>query len=143
MVPTRSGLTENARRSGQTPFIGCLVNQTLVGQTKAPELALRHPLHGEFLALLDAVEKIEIDQPLVRKAGFVGQAFEIVHDLRTQVDSELFLSAQGFLSSFNLEKSYAFFIKSNLLLGCLPCRNDSNHGIGVPLTVNDDQHSCC
>src|SRR6266576_3321624 len=118
MVPTRSGLTENARRSGQTPFIGCLVNQTLVGQTKALDLALRHPLHGEFLALLGAVEKIEIDQPLVRKAGF--------------------LSAQGFLSSYNLEKSYAFFIKSNLLLGCLPCRNDSNHGIGVPLTVNGD-----
>src|SRR5438046_442443 len=96
MVPTRSGLTEDARRSGQTPFIGCLVNQTLAGQTKALDLALRHPLHGEFLALLGAVEKIEIDQPLVRKAGFVGQAFEIVHDLRTQVDSDgLFIVGAG------------------------------------------------
>src|SRR6267143_6083761 len=32
-------------------------------------LALGHLLHGEFLALLGAVEKIEIEQLLVRKAG--------------------------------------------------------------------------
>jgi len=37
--------------------------------------------------LLGAVEKIKIDQLLVRKAGLVGQAFEIVQNLRTQVDS--------------------------------------------------------
>ncbi len=36
-------------------------------------LGLGHPLHGEFLALLGAVEKIKIDQLLVRKAGVVGQ----------------------------------------------------------------------
>ncbi len=30
-------------------------------------LALRHPLHGEFLALLGAVEKIKVDPLLVRK----------------------------------------------------------------------------
>jgi hypothetical protein len=44
---------------------------------------LRHPLHGEFLALLGAVEKMEIDPLLVRKAGFVRQCFEIVQDLGT------------------------------------------------------------
>ncbi len=47
---------------------------------------LRHPLHGEFLAHLGAVEKIKIDQLLVRKAGVVGQGFEIVHNLRTQAN---------------------------------------------------------
>jgi hypothetical protein len=38
-------------------------------------LALRHPVHGEFLALFGAVEKIKIDQLLVRKAGLIRQAF--------------------------------------------------------------------
>jgi len=33
---------------------------------------LRHPLHGEFLALLGAVEKIRIEQVLVRKAPWRG-----------------------------------------------------------------------
>ena len=56
------------------------------------DVGLRHPLHGEFPALLGAVEKIKIDQLLVRKAGPVRQTFEIVHDLRAQVDSRgLFL----------------------------------------------------
>ena len=32
----------------------------------ARKLALRDPLHGEFLALLGAVEEIKIDQLLVR-----------------------------------------------------------------------------
>jgi hypothetical protein len=32
----------------------------------------RQPLHGEFLALLGAVEKIEIDQLLLREAGLIG-----------------------------------------------------------------------
>jgi hypothetical protein len=32
-------------------------------------LALGQPLHGEFLALPGAIEKIKIDQLLVRKAG--------------------------------------------------------------------------
>src|SRR5712664_852251 len=79
-----------------------------VGHSKAPccfmdarpatESALRHPLHGEFLALLGAVEKIKIDQLLVRKAGLIRQAFEIVQNLRTQVDSHgLFLAGVGVL----------------------------------------------
>src|SRR5712691_5269594 len=34
-------------------------------------LVLRHPLHGEFLAFLGAVEKIKIDQFPVRKVGLV------------------------------------------------------------------------
>src|SRR5260370_33385586 len=82
-----------------------------VGHSKAPccfmdarpatESALRHPLHGEFLALLGAVEKIKIDQLLVRKAGLIRQAFEIVHNLRTQVDSHgLFLAGVGILPFF-------------------------------------------
>jgi hypothetical protein len=63
---------------------------------------LHHPLHGEFLALLGAVEKIKIDQLLVRKSGLMRQCFEIVQDLRAQVDAhgsagreERFLSAQA------------------------------------------------
>ena len=48
---------------------------------------LRHPLHREFLALLGAVEKIKIEQLLVRKAGLIRQSFEIVQNVRTQVDS--------------------------------------------------------
>ena len=62
---------------------------------------LRHPLHGEFLAFLGAVEKIKIDQLLVRKACLIRQAFEIVHDLRAQVDSHgLFLAGVGVLQFF-------------------------------------------
>src|SRR5260370_39964949 len=53
---------------------------------RARNLALRHPLHGEFLVLLGTVEKIKIDQLLVRKAGVVGQGFEIVQNLRTQAN---------------------------------------------------------
>ena len=49
--------------------------------------------HGEFLALLSAVEKLKIDPLLVREACLIRQAFEIVHNLRTQVDSHgLFLA---------------------------------------------------
>src|SRR6266436_8240033 len=48
---------------------------------------LRHPLHREFLAFLGAVEKIKIEQLLVRKAGLIRQSFEIVQNVRTQVDS--------------------------------------------------------
>src|SRR5260370_27090777 len=64
-----------------------------VGHSKAPccfmdarpatESALRHPPHRQFLALLGAVEKINIDQLLVRKAGLIRQAFELVYKLLT------------------------------------------------------------
>src|SRR5438445_3032515 len=37
-------------------------------------VALRHPLHGEFLALLGAVEEIKIEQVMVRKGGQRGRA---------------------------------------------------------------------
>ena len=58
-----------------------------VAQTKLLDTVLRHRLHGEFLALLGAVEKIKIEQLLVRKAGLIRQSFEIVQNVRTQVDS--------------------------------------------------------
>jgi hypothetical protein len=61
------------------------------------KLALCDPLHGEFLALLGAVEKIKIDQLLVRETGFIRQALrrlasegepynEIVQNLRAQAN---------------------------------------------------------
>ena len=62
-------------------------------------------LEGEFLALLGAVEKIEVDELLVRQAGFVGEGFEIVQDLRAQVDAHsLFLAGVGVLPLFQLAK---------------------------------------
>jgi beta-N-acetylhexosaminidase len=45
-----------------------------VAQTKSLDPVLRHPLHGQFLALLGAVEKIKIDQLLVRKSGLLREA---------------------------------------------------------------------
>src|SRR6266851_4726306 len=73
----------------------------IVDARPATESALRHPLHRQFLALLGAVEKIKIDQLLVRKAGLIRQAFEIVQNLRTQVDSHgLFLADVGVLPFF-------------------------------------------
>jgi hypothetical protein len=73
---------------------------------------LRDPLHGEFLALLGAVEKIKIDQLLVREAGFIGQAFEIVHNPRTQVDSHsLFLGGVGVLEFLQFGKIIGFLHK--------------------------------
>jgi len=58
-------------------------------------LALSDPLHGEFLALLGAVKKVEIDQFLVRKAGLIGQTFEIVHNLRTQAEEGTIPTGSG------------------------------------------------
>src|ERR1700737_511319 len=49
---------------------------------KSHDPTLRYPLHRQFLALLGAVEKIKIDQFLVREAGLIRQAFEIIHNLR-------------------------------------------------------------
>ena len=64
-------------------------------------LALRHPLHGQFLAFLRAIEKIEIDQLLVRKPCLLRQSFEIVHNLRTQIDPHgLFLAGVWVLQLF-------------------------------------------
>jgi hypothetical protein len=33
--------------------------------------------------VLGAVEKVKVDQLLVRKSGVIGQCFEVVHDLGT------------------------------------------------------------
>jgi hypothetical protein len=38
-----------------------------LAQTKSLDPALHHPLRGEFLALLGAVEKIKIERLLVRR----------------------------------------------------------------------------
>src|SRR5258708_14027996 len=70
-------------------FTGCSIR----AGSAMLRLRLRHPLHSEFLALLGAVEKIKIDQLLIRKSCLLRQSFEIVHNLRTQVDShDLFLA---------------------------------------------------
>src|SRR5260370_4545355 len=86
------------RSQGPTPGGTQMRLRTL--QVWLRNLVSGYPLHGEFLALLGAVEKIKIDQLLVRKSGLVRQCFEIVQNVRTQVDShgsarreERFLSA--------------------------------------------------
>src|SRR6266702_3277787 len=66
---------------------------------------LRYPLHRQFLALLRAIEKIKIDQLLVRKSRLLCQSLEIVHNFRTQVDPHGFLLASvGVLPFFQLGK---------------------------------------
>src|SRR5713101_2053919 len=44
---------------------------------------LRYPLHCQFLALSRAVEKIKVNQLLVRESCLIRQPLEIVHDFRT------------------------------------------------------------
>ena len=57
---------------------------------------LGDPLHLEFLAFPGTVEKIEIDQLLVRNTGRPRQTLEIIENLRAQVDAHgLFLAWAG------------------------------------------------
>jgi hypothetical protein len=56
------GLRTRGRMSGPTPFVGGWA------QTKPLDSVLRDPLHGEFLALFGAVEKIKVGLLLIRNA---------------------------------------------------------------------------
>ena len=74
--------------------------QRRVGVLNIPQAwllsALGDPLHDEFLAFLRTVEKIEIDQLLVRNTGRLRQTLEIIENLRAQVDAHgLFLAWAG------------------------------------------------
>ena len=44
---------------------------TADSRTKSLDPVLRHPLHGEFLALFGTVEKIKVDQLLVGNASLI------------------------------------------------------------------------